>query len=90
MGELSPIAAETDGVEFLVSVLVSTLDPSTLKSLPQERFGREARVGIERQFRSVTIFYDDFQRRIKLNLLLIESLVWNPRIMRCGLMAMDL
>jgi hypothetical protein len=33
---------------------------------------REARVGIERRFRPVTVFYDDFQRRIKLNLLLLK------------------
>jgi hypothetical protein len=31
--EFSPIKPETDGVEFLVSVLVSTLDPLSLKTL---------------------------------------------------------
>ena len=33
MGEFSPIIPETDGAEFLVSVLVSTLDPLSLKFL---------------------------------------------------------
>ena len=72
MGEFSPIISETDGVELLVSVLVSILDPLSLKPLLHTQLVREARVGIERRFRSVTISYDVFQRRIKLNLLLLK------------------
>ena len=47
MGEFSPIISETDGVELLVSVLVSILDPLSLKPLLHTQLVREARVGIE-------------------------------------------
>ncbi len=46
MGVLNPIITETDGAEFLVSVLVSTLDPWTPKPLLHTQLVREARVGI--------------------------------------------
>ena len=59
MGEFSPIISETDGVELLVSVLVSILDPLSLKPLLHTQLVREARVGIDRLLARYQLLIED-------------------------------